>query len=175
MNIRLFFETKLVAQRLAYLERIEMLKRLSKYKLKFYTTDPEIQIDGVKSLPKLNYDEGLPKAYHLSKININITLHSITSGIPLRVFDIMGVGGFVLTNYQPEIEELFTPGVDLEVYHDLDEMIEKVQYYLTHDKERIRIAMNGYQKVKANYCYEKQIERIMKQVNDSGAFDKNNR
>ena len=175
MNIRLFFETKVIAQRLAYLERIEMLKRLSKYKLKFYTTDPDVHIDGVESLSKLNYDEGLPKAYHLSKININITLHSITSGIPLRVFDIMGVGGFVLTNYQPEIEELFTPGVDLEVYHSLDEMMEKVQYYLTHDKERIRIAMNGYQKVKANYCYEKQVEHIMNQVSDSGAFEKNSR
>ena len=172
MNTRLFFETKLIAQRLAYLERIDMLKRLSKYGLKFYTTDPDVKIEGVRSLPKLNYEEELPKVYHLSKINISTTLHSITSGIPLRVFDIMGAGGFLLTNYQPELEELFTPGVDLAVYHDLDEMMELVKYYLVHDKERIRIAMNGYQKVKANYCYEKQVERIMRQVQQTGVLIK---
>lgn len=170
MNTRIFFETKLIAQRLAYLERIDMLKRLSKYGLKFYTTDPDVKIEGVRSLPQLNYEEELPKVYHLSKINISTTLHSITSGIPLRVFDIMGAGGFLLTNYQPELEELFTPGVDLAVYHNLDEMMELVKYYLAHDKERIRIAMNGYQKVRANYCYEKQVERIMRQVQQTGAL-----
>ena len=75
-----------------------------------------------------------------------------------------------MTNYQPELEELFTPGVDLAVYHNLDEMMELVKYFLAHDKERIRIAMNGYQKVRANYCYEKQVERIMRQVQQTGAL-----
>ena len=34
-----------------------------------------------------------------SKVNLNITLRNIKTGIPLRALDIMGAGGFLLTNY----------------------------------------------------------------------------
>ena len=93
----------------------------------------------------------LPKAYYLSKINMNLTLHTITQGLPLRIFDIMGVGGFVLSNYQPAIDDLFEIGKEIEVYHDLDEMEDKVRFYLSHDSSRQLIAINGYKAVKENY------------------------
>ncbi len=158
---RMIFESRLLSQRIAYLERIEMLRRLNKFGVRFYTNEENLSISGINPLPPLDYERELGKAYYLSKININMTLHTITSGIPLRVFDIMGSGGFMLTNYQPEIEELFTPGKDIAVYHNLDEMEEMVRYYLDHDKERIRIAMNGYKRVRDNYSFDKRIKAIM--------------
>lgn len=159
-----FFAAAMIARRIARDERIEMLKRLSKYKLKFFTGSKGIDIPGVEFKPHLSYIEELPKAYYFSKINMNITLPSITSGVPLRVFDIMGVGGFTLTNYQPELDDLFKVGVNIEAYHSFDEMDEKVAYYLSHEKARQQIAINGYEHIKKNYTVEHQVGRILQIV-----------
>jgi spore maturation protein CgeB len=151
MDIDDFFAVRLLAYSLASQEREDMLKRLAPYGLRFYTGEENVHIDGVVPLPPLSYTEELPKAYYLSKINMNITLHTITQGLPLRIFDIMGVGGFVLSNYQPAIDDLFEIGKEIEVYHDLDEMEDKVRFYLSHDSSRQLIAINGYKAVKENY------------------------
>ena len=88
-------------------------------------------------------------------------MRGITSGIPLRVFDIMGVGGFALTNFQPEVTEIFLPGEDIEVYHDFDEMEEKVRFYLEHEDSRQKVAKAGAQLIRENYSIEKQISRML--------------
>ncbi len=147
MDPNIFLGARLFSRKLAFLERITIAKILSKYDFRLYTGSSGISLGNVNLLPKLDYTNELPKAYHLSKINLNITLHSITSGVPLRVYDIMGVGGFMLTNYQPEIDELFTVGKDIEVYHTIEELEEKVIYYLSHDDIRLKIALNGYRTV----------------------------
>ena len=102
--------------------------------------------------------------FHLSKINLNISSRSIESGIPQRVWDIMAVGGFCLTNYQPELEEYFVIGEDLDVYHDLDELMDKVMYYLQNDKLRIRIAINGYKKVREHHNMISRVRKAMEYI-----------
>ncbi len=161
MPVDRYLGTRILAIRLTELERKEIARRLSKYDFRLYTNTENFALEGVDVRPALSYDESLPKAYHLSKINLNITLHSITSGIPLRVFDIMGVGGFMLSNYQPEIEELFKIGRDIEVYRNIDELEDKVRYYLSHEEARSRIAINGYHTVSEKYSYDAGFEKIM--------------
>ena len=85
--------------------------------------------------------------YSNSKINLNITLRSIQTGIPLRAFDIMGNGGCLLTNYQQDFLEYFEPDKDLIMYGSDEEALEKTEFYLKNDTEREKIAYNGFQKV----------------------------
>ena len=40
-------------------------------------------------------------------------------------------------------------------------MEEKVDYYLRHEEERQRIAMNGYLKVLKDYSYEKRLAEMI--------------
>ncbi len=171
MDVREFFEIRLIAHRAAFLERTEMLRRISMYDVKFFTKAKNVDIPGIRIYPGIDYAVGLPKVYHLSRININSTLHTIKSGIPLRVFDIMGVGGFVLTNYQPEIEELFKDGVDLAVYHNLDEFEDKVRYYLTHEDERIKVAMNGYKKASRENNITQRFNTILEMTKNNGGSE----
>lgn len=158
------FATALIVKAIAHKERKEMLERLTGFDLSFYTNDKDVVIKGVSSKGALDYIEELPKAYRFSKINLNITMRGITSGIPLRVFDMMGMGGFTLTNYQPEVDELFSPGKDIEVYHDFGEMEEKVSYYLKNDVARIKIAKAGAQTVKEKYSIENQVHKILELI-----------
>ena len=104
----------------------------------------------------------MPIIFHESKININTTSRSIRSGLPLRIFDIMGCGGFVLSNYQPELSELFTLGEDLAMYSSPEELKEQVAYYLEHETERKEIAQNGFEKVKTYYTYPIRLEQMLR-------------
>ena len=91
--------------------------------------------------------------FHSSKINLNLSLRSITSGIPLRAMDIMGAGGFLLTNYQPELAEFFTPDEDFVFFENEADLFAKIEYYLSHDREREKIAQSGCDKVLNRHDY----------------------
>ena len=108
----------------------------------------------------VSYTAEMPDIFHTTKINLNITLRSITSGIPLRAIDILGCGGFLLSNYQPELCEYFTPDVDFVYFEDPDDLAEKVTYYLSHEKEREDIAYHGYQTLTQNFSYPVQVSRM---------------
>ena len=103
----------------------------------------------------------MPKVFYGSKINLNFTIPNIQSGIPLRVWDILGAGGFLLTNYQPELELYFDIGKDLEIFEDASQLEQKASYYLSHEKERAQIAENGYQKVKGTHSYMRRIQEMI--------------
>lgn len=103
----------------------------------------------------------MPLIFHNSKINLNITSKAIREGLPLRIFDILGCGGFLLTNYQTELPACFTPGTDLECYGSEAELLEKAEYYLTHEKDRKEIAQNGYETVKKYHNYPKRLLEML--------------
>ncbi len=103
----------------------------------------------------------MPLIFRYSKINLNITSKPIRSGLPLRIFDILGCGGFCLTNYQPELSDYFTVGSDLEYYTCEDELLDKVSYYLSHEKERKKIAQNGLETVKKYHNYPERLLQML--------------
>ena len=125
-----------------------------------YTYDKEVTIPGVINRGKIDYYDDMPYVFHNSKINLNITLRSIKSGIPLRALDIMGCGGFLLSNYQPEYDEYFVADEDYVFYQDYYDLMEKIDYYLTHEKERQEIAANGCRKVREEHNYRNRLEMI---------------
>ena len=123
-----------------------------------------------EELPELNpynygtvdYHTKMPLVFAGSKINLNISLRSIHSGIPLRVLDIMASGGFVLSNWQPEITENFEEGGEIVTFDSLDDCLHKIEYYLTHEEERKRIARNGCRKVQERFSYQIGLEKLFK-------------
>ncbi len=104
-------------------------------------TDKTVIHGGVNTLTEM------PDIFGSSKININTTMRAIRTGLPQRIWDIMGVGGFVLTDYRTEIPEYLTIGKHLEAYESIDEACEKAAYFLAHEDERLEIAENGYKEV----------------------------
>jgi len=106
------------------------------------------------------YLNQMPDIFYTSKINLNITLRSILSGIPLRVIDILGSHGFLLTNYQSELAEYFVNGKDLVWFESREDLMEKIHFYLAHDNEREYIANHGNQKVQKYFSYTELLLKI---------------
>ena len=99
----------------------------------------------------------MPKVFRLSKINLCPTARGIRSGIPLRMLDIIGAGGFLLSNAQPELTHYFRPDIDIVWYNSVEEAIEKARYYLSHEEKRLQIQQNSYAIVKEKFSYPKRI------------------
>lgn len=165
-----------LARKVSGNERTELIKLLAEeHELKLYTTENNLKVGKAINCGTVDYIEEMPLVFKNSKINLNITLRSIHSGIPLRAMDIMGCGGFLMTNFQEDFLEYFEPGIDYVYYESDEDLLEKVNYYLSHDEERNRIAQSGYEKVAAAHTYQHRVETILanvmsqkeKELNDS--------
>lgn len=159
---------RMLCEKIAQEERKEMCSLLAaKYQFRLYTKSNTNFDSNIKNCGAIDYFQDMPILFHCSKININITLRSIKSGIPLRCLDIMACGGFLMSNYQTELAEYFVNGEELVLWEDFNDMLQKIDYYLEHEEERKRIAEAGRKKVKQLFHYDVLIEQMIKQVGSS--------
>lgn len=151
-----------IGMQIAETERARTLNTLSKYfSVDLFTGSDTSALQGVQTHGPVASLTEMPKIFHLSKINLNMTIKPIQTGLPLRIFDILGCGGFLMTNFQSELPEYFDIGTDLEAYSSMEELVEKCAYYLEHEDARRQIAENGYRKVCEQHTY---IHRIQKMI-----------
>lgn len=151
-----------MAKEVTNLERSILLEETAAgHKLNLYSSNKGGLSENVNWKGSAGYFDEMPKVFKLSKINLNISLKCIQSGIPLRALDIMASGGFLLSNYQPELAEIFVDGEDCVMYYSLEDALAKCEYYLTHKEERLAIARNGREKVKALFGYEDRLKAML--------------
>jgi spore maturation protein CgeB len=77
-----------------------------------------------------------------------------------RLYRTLCAGGFYLTNYTKDMENYFKPGEVLDVYHNEDELIEKILYYLNNDNERTRISEAGKKLVNEKHTFAERLKEI---------------
>lgn len=150
-----------LGSKIAANERTRLLKRLGKeFVVDLYTGSACADIP-VKCHGTVSTHTEMPFIFRDSKINLNMTMRGIRTGIPLRIWDVLGCGGFLLTNYQTEIPEYFTIGEDLDVFYDAEDLCQKVAYYLEHEKERAQIAQKGKEKVAQFHTYTQRVAQML--------------
>ena len=82
----------------------------------------------------------------------------------MRAFDIMGCGGFLLSNYQADFLDCFVPGEDFVYYENPEDLKKKIRYYLTYEEERKAVARNGHDKVASGHTYRHRIRELLHDV-----------
>ena len=126
--------------------------------------------DGWKSLlngdyrlgAPLHYYRELPLFYNACKINFNATSLQMMEAVNQRVFDVPACGGFILTDHQAAIEELFDVGKEVITFKDKDEIPGFAKYYLSNPAARETIAGKGRERVLKEHTYKNRIERIIR-------------
>lgn len=78
-----------------------------------------------------------------------------------RYFETRGRGGFLL---HPKTEGVDDEGVVPYRHEDLNDLKQKIDYYLAHDKERELLRHKGFEWVKNNETYTHRAEEIIKAV-----------
>ena len=155
-----------IDRKVTQMERIQLLTAIGadlgeKYDVKLFTLDKEYAIPGIKNMGIAEYHSEMPYVFRDSRINLNISLRSITHGIPLRCMDILGCGGFLMTNYQSDFLIDFEPGVDFVYFEDTEDMLDKIEYYLSHENERRDIAEAGAHKARTSFSLEAVFGRVL--------------
>ena len=75
-----------------------------------------------------------------------------------RIFDVTACKGFLISDYIPEIEEIY--GDTIPMYKNEEELKSLIEYYLVHPEERKEKAERAYQITIQNYSAEKIIKNM---------------
>lgn len=154
----------LLAKEITSRERKLALALLSKkHEVTVYSPDHPDNLSGVKFKEPVAYIPDMPAIFASSDINLNISLKTIKTGIPLRVFDILSCGGFCITNYSEELTEYFAIGQEIECYENIPDLYEKCTFYLAHPDIREKIAKNGYECIGKYHTFLSRLSEMLKQ------------
>lgn len=156
-----------------YAERQKLLEALSGFDLAIYGPRwRHKRIPSRRLLPHVRgrglHGEEAVKFYLASQINLNVhAWHGLApSGMNMRCFDVPACGGFLLTDYVEELEEVFEPGRELEVFRDAEELADKVRYYLKHEADRKAIAGRGRSVIEAAHTYRHRMAAILEALKE---------
>lgn len=154
-----------IGSKITALERIRTMQILSEhFNMDLYTSSDTSMLPKIHNRGLANSLTEMPVIFHESKINLNTTSKSIRTGLPLRIFDIMCCGGFVLTNFQTELPFLFNLDEEIVSYGSLEELCDKTAYYLEHEQERLEIAHNGFERVSREYTFPIRLTEMLLQA-----------
>jgi len=107
----------------------------------------------------------MAKIYNQSKIVFN---QSIVHTMNMRIFEAMASGSMLLTEeIKDGQDELFDNKKHLVTFEGEDDLVEKIKYYLAHDKERERIAAAGEKEVLAKHTYWHRAQTVLKIIKDN--------
>lgn len=107
---------------------------------------------GCRGIPKI-WGKEHDKAIYLSKINIACSMCPENGKYcSQRNYIILGGGGFFLELYREGLNEIFPPDI-FDYYTSPENLVEKIKYWLDHEKERKEFAERGYKWVRANATF----------------------
>ncbi|MDE2490877.1 MAG: glycosyltransferase family 1 protein [Elusimicrobia bacterium] len=114
--------------------------------------------------------------FNQSRINLNFTDASVVSPLagtapPAGAKQIKGriaeaaiCGSFVLTESAPGVENVLAPDKEMAVFGGKEDLLEKVRYYLAHEREREAVAAAGYRRAVVDYDVRLAIPRLIAEL-----------
>jgi spore maturation protein CgeB len=108
----------------------------------------------------VGYFDDLAPFYRRTAVNLNSTSLQMMSAVNQRVFDCPAAGGFLITDAQSDLEELFDLDSEVVTYRDLDELADKVAYYLKHPDERKAIVRRAQRRIAAHHTHRNRLESL---------------
>ena len=82
----------------------------------------------------------------------------------MRLYEATGVGTCLLTDWQPNLHEIFEPDVEVVTYRTAEEAVEKVRYLLANDEARCKIAAAGQQRTLQNHTFDDRAQQLDKLI-----------
>ena len=144
--------------------RIKLLQAVNQsYHLK--TWGAQWQAYGLTCLKTRIYPNEYAKICYATKIILGCDQSFELEGyFSNRTWITLGCGGFLLTNYNPGLENIFKKGEHLEWYHNQQECLELIDYYLKHESRRKQIAQSGYRFAHTHRTYDNVIDEIISRI-----------
>lgn len=104
------------------------------------------------------------RLYHRAKIGINMHVSDTPMETGnMRMYEVPAHGMMMVCDKAGlnAHERIFKPDHEAVFYDSVDDAIEKIEYYLRHDGERIRIAKAGFGRVQRDYDWEVNLKALL--------------
>ena len=109
-------------------------------------------------------DYEMSKKFRKAKISLNFSKsRGYFKQVKARIFEIIGSGGFCLTENSDELN-LFFNNSEIDTFDNFSELIFKIDLYLKNFELRNRIALKGNARVKKEYLYSNLINEIVSKI-----------
>ena len=99
-----------------------------------------------------------------SKIVFNQMHFAEIESMNNRFFEVNGSGAFQLSDYRPILHELLPIDPELVSFHNINEAVDKIQYYLKYPEKRYDIASIIYNHFIKKYSYENLLNYILNNI-----------
>jgi len=107
------------------------------------------------------YAEELCRRLESAKIILNLLRAQNDGATNMRTFEIPGFGGFLLTTRSKEQCEFFAEGKEIECFASVEELREKIRYYLRHGDERKAIARAGHERALTEHTLSRRLKQML--------------
>ncbi len=108
----------------------------------------------------VGYFDDLAPFYRSTKVNLNNTSLQMRDAVNQRVFDCPAAGGFLITDNQPDLHDLFDVETEMVTYESLPELSDKVAWYLKHPEERAAYVRNARKRVLAEHTHRHRLQAL---------------
>jgi len=99
----------------------------------------------------------------INRSKIIVTSNNIFRSVSMRYTETMSCGGFLLADEPEDMDFLgYIDGKHFVVYRDMRDLQRKIRYYMTHDRQREKIAKQGMEFVRETYSNEKRVQDMIK-------------
>ena len=97
-----------------------------------------------------------------SKIVINDHGNTMPWWWNMRTFEICWAWALQIVDFINE--EWFVNWEEIVIFNNMNDLIEKIKYYLINDKERIKITINWFNKVYKKHTYDKHFKKLFEKI-----------
>ncbi len=109
--------------------------------------------------------DDMVKLYSKSKINLGfggVEGHRDTFCLKGRDFEIPMSGGLYLTEDHPELANAFLPGHEILTYSGIDNLTEKIRFYLAHPEQAEVIRRQGHRRALKDHTWEARFDKLLR-------------
>ncbi|MDP3052555.1 MAG: glycosyltransferase [bacterium] len=143
-------------------EREQLLNRVADYDLKIWgdswaKANPQLK---KKWQGRAVFGEELAKVCDSSKIILDILRPHMLPAHTMKIFEISGCKGFLLSSRGGEFGDFFDEGEEIATFENPEEMLSKLNFFLKHDELRAKIAEAAHKKV-GRYEYVNSAKKII--------------
>jgi len=157
-----------------YYNRVQSFPRLLNHDFKIWGTEWALESNigsRVKNNNKRLDPVDIVKIYNAGKINLNLHSSTFHNGVnPVgdfvnpRTFEIAACGGFQLVDERSELSELIEPGTEVATFNSIDDLCNKVDYYLKHENEAKLIASKGRARVLKEHTIQHRMHEMLTHI-----------
>lgn len=125
-------------------------------------------LSNILSHGRVDYLKELPEVYRKTKVNLNINSLQLENSINNRIFDVAGVGGFVLSDDKEDLYRIDSAVAKEIAYSSPAELRKKIDFFLNDENSRLAIAKTLHEKVLENHTYTHRAQKVLETVMAAG-------